>query len=66
MLHTAAPPRSAAPVATRPVPCSLDRHLGPFEPIPELAGWLGAEWTLCRACRSTLTTATALRARSAA
>jgi hypothetical protein len=48
------------------VPCALDRHLGPFEQIPELAGWLGADWCLCRGCRSTLTTATALRQRSAA
>jgi hypothetical protein len=56
-------PLRAAP---RPVPCALDRHLGPFESIPELGGWLGADWCLCRACRSTLTTATALRQRSAA
>ena len=59
------------PVAPRPAPrpavlCALDRHLGPFEQIPELAGWLGADWCLCRGCRSTLTTATALRQRSAA
>jgi hypothetical protein len=59
------PPRPARP-APRPVPCALDRHLGPFEQIPELAGWLGADWCLCRGCRSTLTTATALRQRSAA
>ena len=52
--------------APRPVPCALDRHLGPFESIPELSGWLGADWCLCRACRSTLTTATALRQRAAA
>ena len=50
----------------RPVPCALDRHLGPFESIPELAGWLGADWCLCRGCRATLTTATALRQRAAA
>jgi hypothetical protein len=58
-------PRAARP-APRPVLCALDRHLGPFEQIPELAGWLGADWCLCRGCRSTLTTATALRQRSAA
>jgi len=57
--------------ATRPAPrpvvlCALDRHLGPFEAIPELASWLGADWCLCRSCGSTLTTATALRQRSAA
>jgi hypothetical protein len=55
-------PRAASPL----VLCSLDRHLGPFEQIPELRGWLGADWCLCRGCRSTLTTATALRQRSAA
>ena len=59
------PPQAARP-APRPVLCALDRHLGPFEQIPELAGWLGADWCLCRGCRSTLTTATALRQRSAA
>jgi hypothetical protein len=56
-------PRAAAP---RPVPCALDRHAGPFEAIPELDGWLGADWCICGACRSTLTAHTALRQRSAA
>ncbi|HEX8903648.1 MAG TPA: hypothetical protein VF771_02260 [Longimicrobiaceae bacterium] len=56
-------PQRSAP---RPVPCGLDLHLGPFEAIPELNGWLGADWCLCRACKSTLTTWTALRQRSAA
>jgi len=64
------PPRAAAHPAPRAAPqsvlCALDRHLGPFEQIPELAGWLGADWCLCRGCRSTLTTATALRQRAAA
>lgn len=55
-----------APPAPRPVPCALDRHLGPFETVPELNGFLGADWCLCRACRATLTTATALRHRAAA
>lgn len=59
-------PRPQPRPAPRAVPCALDRHLGPFEQIPELAGWLGADWCLCRGCRSTLTTATALRQRSAA
>lgn len=59
------PPRAARP-APRAVLCALDRHLGPFEQIPELDGWLGADWCLCRGCRSTLTTATALRQRAAA
>ena len=60
------PPRAARPAPRPAVLCALDRHLGPFEQIPELAGWLGADWCLCRGCRSTLTTATALRQRSAA
>ncbi|HEX8245998.1 MAG TPA: hypothetical protein VF541_20960 [Longimicrobium sp.] len=57
------PTRTASP---RPVPCGLDLHLGPFEAIPELNGWLGADWCLCSACSSTLTTWTALRQRAAA
>jgi hypothetical protein len=56
------PPRGAA----RAVPCGLDRHFGPFELLPELKDWLGADWCRCRACRSTLTIATALRQRFAA
>jgi hypothetical protein len=56
-------PRAAAP---RPVPCALDHHLGPFEEFPELDGWLGTDWCVCRACRSTLTVHTALRQRAAA
>lgn len=65
MIETATthPPRRAD---ARPAPCALDRHMGPFEAIPELDGWLGADWCSCRACRSTLTTWTALRQRSAA
>ncbi|HKP74523.1 MAG TPA: hypothetical protein VJT67_03225 [Longimicrobiaceae bacterium] len=65
VIHSALNPQAARP-APRPVPCALDRHLGPFESIPELANWLGADWCLCRACRATLTTATALRQRAAA
>jgi hypothetical protein len=42
-----------------PVRCGLDRHFGPFEEIPEMAGWLGTDWFTCRACRSPLTRATA-------
>ena len=42
------PPRAAGRTAPRPVLCALDRHLGPFEAIPELASWLGADWCLCR------------------
>jgi hypothetical protein len=59
-------PSRASAGPPRPVPCALDLHFGPFELIPELKDWLGADWCRCRACRSTLTTATALRQRSAA
>lgn len=65
MIHTTAQPHPQR-ANPRPVPCGLDHHMGPFEAIPELDGWLGADWCLCRACRSTLTTWTALRQRSAA
>jgi hypothetical protein len=65
MIHPA--PQAPATVrAARPVPCALDRHLGPFDPIPELDGWLAADWCVCRACRSTITATTALKQRSAA
>ena len=60
MIHTAV--RVSAPAAASParaVPCALDRHFGPFEALPELVGWLGTDWFTCRACRSTITRATA-------
>ena len=62
----ATPQTAVKQASPRPVPCGLDRHAGPFESIPELNGWLGADWCLCRTCRSTMTTWTALRQRSAA
>lgn len=41
-------------------PCSLTRHVGPFERIPGSEGWLGASaWVNCLACKSTLTEDTA-------
>lgn len=52
--------------AGAPVRCALDRHLGPFQPLPELRAWLGAEWFQCKTCRSTITRATASAARIAA
>lgn len=52
--------------SARPVPCALDRHLGPFEKVDELAAFLGTEWYVCRACRSPLTRRTALSQRCAA
>ncbi|HEU0054737.1 MAG TPA: hypothetical protein VFQ39_16235 [Longimicrobium sp.] len=48
------------------VRCVLDRHLGPFEPLPELAGFLGTDWYCCLACRSPLTRVTVLAQRAAA
>jgi len=64
MIHQPRP--TPAPAARPAVPCRLDRHLGPFEPIDELRGWLGTEWYNCSACRSTLTRDTALSQRCAA
>jgi hypothetical protein len=48
------------------VRCALDRHLGPFTPLPELAGFLGTDWYCCHACRSPLTRVTVFAQRSAA
>ena len=58
------PAPHAAPART--VRCALDRHFGPFEPLEELAGWMGTDWYNCSACRSTITRNTALARRSAA
>ena len=65
MIDTATPqqPRRAE---TRPAPCALDRHFGPFLELPELQGWLGADWCTCGSCRSTITLATAASQRIAA
>jgi hypothetical protein len=41
--------------------CALDRHLGPYDALPELTGWLGAEWCRCRRCGSPITRATSRR-----
>jgi hypothetical protein len=43
-----------------PTPCAR-RHVGPFDPRPELDGWLGTDWVLCRECRTTVTSWTAQR-----
>ena len=51
--------------AGAPVPCALDRHLGPFRLVPELVGWMGTDWLQCLSCNSTVTRATA-SARTAA
>ena len=63
---TLAPAPAAAAPHGSPVPCALDRHLGPFEGIPELGGWLGTDWYVCRRCRSTITLATVAAQRPAA
>lgn len=55
MIH----PAHASPRIAHRVPCALDLHFGPFEPLPELRGWLGTDWLTCRACRSPVTRATA-------
>ena len=44
-----------APLPAPPVPCGMDRHVGPFEPVEELASFLGTSWYCCRACRSVVT-----------
>ena len=59
------PPRIPAFPQGR-VPCALDRHFGPFLELPELKGWLGADWCTCGSCRSTIALATAASQRIAA
>lgn len=44
-----------APLAAPPVPCGMDRHVGPFEPVEELASFLGTSWFCCRACQAMVT-----------
>lgn len=46
-----------APLAPPPAPCGMDRHVGPFEPVEELASWLGTDWFCCRSCRAMVTRA---------
>lgn len=46
---------SLAPLAAPPVPCGMDRHVGPFEPVEELASFLGTSWFCCRACNAVVT-----------
>ncbi|HYW05552.1 MAG TPA: hypothetical protein VE913_01275 [Longimicrobium sp.] len=47
--------------ATFPPACAPDRHMGPYLPLPALAGFTGAEWCRCRACGSLLTRASSQR-----
>lgn len=44
-----------APLPAPPVPCGMDRHVGPFEPVEELASFLGTSWFCCRACQAMVT-----------
>jgi hypothetical protein len=44
-----------APSAAPPVPCGMDRHVGPFEPVEELASFLGTSWFCCRSCKAVVT-----------
>ncbi|HEY0014731.1 MAG TPA: hypothetical protein VGC13_00370 [Longimicrobium sp.] len=51
-------PANPALFGTLPPPapvCGMDRHVGPFEPLGELASFLGTDWFCCRACRATVT-----------
>ena len=41
--------------------CAMDRHLGPYDEMTELTGWLGADWCRCRRCGSAITRATTRR-----
>ena len=47
-------------------PCAIDFHPGPFEAVPGMERFLGAEWCRCRCCGAVLTRATAERRRTAA
>jgi len=49
--HLASPGTLPSP----PVPCGMDRHVGPFEPVEELADFLGTAWYCCRSCRAVVT-----------
>lgn len=64
--ETRRPEPHAPAAALAPVRCGLDRHLGPFEAVSELGGFLGADWLQCRCCGSPLTLGTAARSRHAA
>ncbi|HYW13779.1 MAG TPA: hypothetical protein VE871_17585 [Longimicrobium sp.] len=55
-----------APLPAPPVPCGLDRHVGPFEPLEEMADFLGTDWFCCRSCRAMVTRRNARGARVAA
>jgi hypothetical protein len=50
-----------SPLAGSLVPCGLDRHFGPFEPMDGLGAFLGTEWFTCRGCRALVTRANAVR-----
>jgi hypothetical protein len=46
---------TAATLPPPPVPCAMDRHVGPFEPVEELATFLGTSWYCCRSCEALVT-----------
>jgi hypothetical protein len=48
-------PAAPIPAPGAGVPCALDRHAGPFEPVEELRGRLGTDWYRCRCCRALVT-----------
>lgn len=53
-------PAAALPMSVA-LGCALDLHLGPYEALPELTGWMGADWCRCRRCGSAITRATSRR-----
>ena len=59
-------PRNLSEAPGARVPCGLDMHLGPFEPLDELRAWLGTDWFCCRQCRAVVTRANATARRVAA
>lgn len=49
------PANLAATLPPQAPPCALDRHVGPFEPVEELASFLGTDWFCCRSCGAAVT-----------
>lgn len=57
-----APSFGAAPLRARAlIPCGMDRHVGPYEHLDDLDGFLGAGWCRCGSCGSVITLRTSQR-----
>lgn len=57
-----APASAHAPIRARPlIPCALDRHVGPYDHLDELDGFLGSGWCRCGSCGSVITLRTSQR-----